>query len=318
MKYLISPFPVLQSECLNTAITYRFFFNDDSNQLQEMEYDPEAGVLQSKTWSADKFNLKICVDLTLSDIKNLFSGPTAVAQEDAVIGVAVCCQVMGLNHRKFFVFDNCCLTKENDSVHVTKEIEFPRHFLKNKLDWEIVLFLKNSASGDFVYAQKTGSLLGVLDKKTLNTGGGNGIFTTVWREAGPLAPLWDIDLQSCSVEDPLTADFFILSLNSNHCAKDFVFITKDKLSPMLFEIFADACFILLKKAASSDFTIDSNVSSVQTVGDYINIMLKKLFPEWGKGDLCVDDHLLMKNIRQNLLTAGIKISTSQMQENDNE
>ena len=134
MNNLISPFPVLQSGVLNIEKKYTFFYNDDSQQLQEIAYDCEDQMLKSKTWSAEKFDLKIKVDLEISNVKSLFTGSNAIAEEDAEIGIAIRWQLAGIHSRELTLL-NCILTKAEDSIKATAEKIFPRHYLKKQLKW---------------------------------------------------------------------------------------------------------------------------------------------------------------------------------------
>ena len=323
MNPCFPPFPTLCPGTLNVKSLYEFsFWNKDLQQWNELEaeFDNDTELhFRSKIWNTSDFNLKIKLTLQLSGAKNLFSGPSAVAEENAQIGIAVRWRIPGMAERQTSVLANFLLDKNTDSANGQLELTFPSHFLRNGLVWEVNLFLKTVGTSGSVFAQIPGSLLGLIDKKIIATGGAKGIFNTFWESAGENAPLWRVKLDFTSFDDPFYPEAIVLYLNKDHCGSSLLAADDKKISPMLFEIFSNVCFLLLRTAVKKDGfeLIADNVTNISTFTDYLNVMLQQLFPEWGMNELNEDDSILMEKIRQTL-SQRINVSNKQPSEGNDE
>lgn len=323
MNSCFPPFPTLRPGTLNVKVLYEFsFWNQDLQQWNELEaeFDNDTEFhFKSKIWNTSDFNLKIKLTLHLSGAKNLFSGPSAVAEENAQIGAAVRWRIPGMAVRQTSVFANFFLDKSTDTADGQLELTFPSHFLRNGLVWEVNIFLKTAGTSGSVFAQVPGSLLGLVDKKSIATGGAKGIFNTLWENAGENAPLWRVELDFSSFDDPFCPEAITLYLNKDHCGSSLIAADDKKISPMLFEIFSNVCFLLLRAAVKKDGfeLIADNITTISTFSDYLNVMLQQLFPEWGMSELNEDDSILMENIRQ-ALSQRINVSNKQPQDESEE
>lgn len=323
MNNYFPPFPTLCPGTLNAKALYEFsFWNKDLQQWNELEaeFDNDTELhFSSKIWNAADFNLKIKISLQLSKAKNLFSGANAVAEENAQIGVAVRWRIPGMAERQTSVFTNFLLDKNTDNADGQLELTFPSHYLRNGLAWEVTLFLKTSGTSGSVFAQVPGSLLGIIDQKNISTGGVKGIFNTIWENAGENNPLWRVKLDFSSFDEPFCPEAIALYLNRDHCGSSLIAADDKKISPMLFEIFSNVCFLLLRTAVKRDGfeLIADNITTISTFSDYLNVMLQQLFPEWGRNELNEEDYILMEKIRKTL-SQRINISDKQPKEGNDE
>ena len=151
--------------------------------------------------------------------------------------------------------------------------------------------------------------MSVLDTRTLYTsGGGSGKFPTLIYSGRDHDPLWQLECDLEDIGETFNEETFALKLNQNNPAYEQVFVSGEKVSPLLFEIFSNSCFNLIYKVISnSDFDLESTVFSETSIAGYVKTFCKNYLVEYSLKDLKNQDVLeLMTTVRKKL-TEQIKI-----------
>lgn len=214
MSIRVNLFPMLD-KVLYEKIGYfsknfQFYYHKDGYEIDlDNEANQSSGQTQSIIqlndsscqWYADIYDLcfkRICV---IKNANFLF-GINGIANEDAVIGIAVMWTSKTSSQRGIFEIGEI---RKNDS-NKTFDIKgsFPPGQLKGIVIIETIIYLKEpSVSKDGIFAKSSGTILGILDTTTIIMDGNGSVFPIV--EVKELSkPLWYVD---CSWSDPLVDGF---------------------------------------------------------------------------------------------------------------
>lgn len=215
--------------------------------------------ITDKVWYPVSSPLKVQANGRIRNTVKLFdgvegNGGCAIASRTSVIGLAFRWKLpksnlQGVVHCKDITFD-----RSGDLVFGAS-LEFPPMVIRFQLEVEIVLYLKNHTSTvRDIYASTQGSLLGPIGRMVLVTGGGGGYFPTEVEEVEN-GQLWRVHVDIDDHEDfqeEFTASVFCLILNRLHPLYEQVYVTskdgKVCLSPLMFEVFVNCCYVLVRKA----------------------------------------------------------------------
>jgi len=215
--------------------------------------------ITDKVWYPDSSPLKVSANGKIRNAIRLFDGVEgnagcAVANRHSMIGIAFQwrlpkCNLQGVVHCKDIAFS------QTGEISFGASLEFPPMIIRFQLEIEVVLYLKEpGGKSRDIYARSKGALLGPLAKFILLTGGSGGYFPTEV-ESVEQGPLWRVHVNLDDYEDfkeDFTSTVFCLVLNDRHPLYEQVYVTSkgDKvcLSPLMFEIFADCCYVLFARA----------------------------------------------------------------------
>lgn len=215
--------------------------------------------ITDKDWFPDTGDLHVEFTCKLRNPVKLFSGShdskgCEVANRKSILGVAVRWMLPKTNLQGAIHCKDVSVTKSGE-LSFRCCLDFPQSTIRYRLTLEAVVYLKTPFVVDTeLFAKTSGTLLGTLSCFTLITGGSGGYFP-IETEENPNGPLWRIYCNVNSYDD-FQEDFeeerFCLILNRAHPLYEKVGISSREgkliVTPLMFEIFINACFVLFSRA----------------------------------------------------------------------
>ena len=307
----ISPYPQFDSTLVGkNPVCFDFSFpHDGEDETLDISFsDDTFFVFSNQTWRPEQFGLHLTETVKLSNTDSIFTGETAVVSENAVIGVALRWQLPKLGKRGVTRLGE--IRKGNQNPSFSGEMSFESKEIRTHLILETVAYLISSPAEDGkCFAKTPGSILSILDRRILLTGGtGSGYFPVKYVEEDDGQLLWYVESNWEDLSQIWSDEVFTLNINRNHSAFPLVFLKGDKVSPLLFEIFADACVIFLQKVLSDETFKDMQQADSCSIAGYANNLCEKLFSDHSVQKLMdLPQERLMKEMRRNLLSHGMRI-----------
>lgn len=319
MRKSIVPYPrINSSEALKRLdVKINWALRDDSRELCYEEIGNGQYRITDKDWYPDVKPLEVVVSIEMKNPHRLFDGVhgndgCAVAARSSILGVALKWRLPKTDLQGAYHCKDISIS-DSGNLRFKAKIDFPASVIRFALILDLVVYLKNTSdrASRNIYAKALGSILGPLDRFVLVTGGSGGYFPTVTEkiEGGPL---WKVHANISETDDfkeEFCADYFCLILNELHPLYDKVYVTsrdgKLYVSPLMFEIFVNACVILIQKACKyipdDDWHLVPGDKDEQTI--YVNFKSLKAacLPEASKKEILeMDLEILMLAVRTGL------------------
>jgi hypothetical protein len=314
----IVPYPTLGSKealsKLGAIVSWGLF-----DGTRDLEYENISGCqyrISDKTWYPDTSALSVRFQVDMKNPKKLFEGVRdnegcEIADRASNIGVALRWRLpktnlQGAVHCTDITFH------AGGSVRFQGGIDFPSKVIRFSLVLEVILYLRESNVRKLgIYAKKEGSVLGVVDRFVLATGGSGGYFPTVTEKLEG-DPAWKVFANITCAEDfdeDFSSDYFHLSLNEAHPLYEKFYVTSRNgvlfVSPLMFEAFVNACCILISRASKfikeRSWTLTPDEKDEQTI--YVNFksLLLSCLPSCSKKEICnMELEDLFYNVRAGL------------------
>ena len=320
MRRRIVPYPTLSSTSikrLGCTVLWRLLEGNRNLEFDEISQGLGQYRITDKTWYPDSKSLTVKLTVKIKYLHRLFDGThgnegCVVAERFSTLGVALQWRLPKSNLQGVCHCKDVSITSSGE-MEFSGTLEFPPGVIRFALALDVVLYLKapSKASPQGFYAKSRGAILGSLAQFSLLTGGGGGYFPTetVKEEGGQL---WWIRANISCTED-FDEDFdsavFCLFLNELHAAYRLVYVTsrngKLLVSPVMFEIFVNACCILFQKACQhipgKSWVLEKEEKDEQTV--YVNFKALKqaCLPDFSKKEILdMEAEELMLNVRVGL------------------
>lgn len=241
--------------------SYKFSYHKDG---YDIDLDNEANESHGQTqnviqlidsnsqWHANAYDLCFKRKCMINNPGFLF-GANGIAEEDAVLGVAIMWLSKSSSQRG--IFEVCELTFDNKRKNIDITGNFPPGQLKGTLILETIVYLKNSGlKSSSIYADNTGTILGTLDTFTIVMDGNGSVFPII-EVKEPGQPLWYV---VCSWTDPMVDSFdednIRLCINTANPSYNLLKLEEGlKESPFLKEILAGAMQTIVLNVMSSDY-----------------------------------------------------------------
>ncbi|SIT87329.1 hypothetical protein [Edaphobacillus lindanitolerans] len=216
---------------------------------EEEDSKPDVFLVNDKEgiWDPNTHNLKVRQTVSIENPIFLF-GNGGVAAMDSRLGIALSWQSRSSARRGI----RPVLSFDADSIspiNVDLGINFESNLLRGTVEIDTVIYLQRAGSGNAPgYATKPGTILGVLDSKTLHIDGEGSEFPIVEVE-DPAMPLWWVE---CNWTDPMTEPFnqenIRIYLNLKHrFTKELNLKGGIGQSPLLLEILASSFQIIIER-----------------------------------------------------------------------
>lgn len=168
---------------------------------------------QNKRWFYKKNDLIIEKEIILNT-KPLF-GNSGVAEEDSELGVAI--KWMSKKSMIRGMEDVGSFSIKSETFQRKGTIYFNENQIRDSLTYEVVLYLKKNGyknRGRSIFADVPGTILGILESKTLNFAGRGSTFPIVNVKDSKL-PLWKLEI--INFDPSLQVDeAIVLLLNEDH------------------------------------------------------------------------------------------------------
>ncbi|MBQ7176647.1 MAG: hypothetical protein IJS08_04460 [Victivallales bacterium] len=293
---LNASFPQLDSSCFKIpSFSFSFIREGNENQLEaEGPFENGTIVVKSNYWSSRDHNLKVKVEGNL-DCCGLFKSVHsddadachAVAADDAVLELALNWRlpnsIQGVVHGP-------TITSGANELPWCIEHDFANAVIHDNVELEVCLYLKQPGRDNGVFADFPGAKLGSLYLASIEIDSPKGFFPIEYcddRKANE--PLWEIS-SSINDEEDLDQPFrdcFCLRLNRKHPDFKELTVTEKGISPLLFEIFADACTCLVSEVCQKIDISQKDIDDypMDSLGYSVVSFWKRYLGSFAYGDL---------------------------------
>ena len=314
MRKQVVPYPRLNThEALkNIGARVDWSFSDRGRPLSSEEIAGGHVRITDKVWYPGSCPLTVSFVVQIQHPIRLFSDVVGneksnVADRRSLLGVALRWKMPRTNLQGAFQCQDVTFRSKGE-IRFSGSISFPESVIRFALDLEVVLYLKSPCETTAgVYAKSAGAILGSLDHLILFTGGSGGYFPTV-TESVLNGPLWRVYTAITEAEDfneDFTDEKFCLILNEAHPLFDQVYVTSREgrlyVSPLMFEIFVNACCVLIRKACQyipdRSWDLERSEKDEETV--YVNFKAFKraCLPDFSRKEIL---EMELENLFQNV------------------
>lgn len=218
-------------------------------------------------WNPIEYDLKLKSTVIINIPSMLFyNASTAVADENAIVGVALRVLSKGSEHREVKSLDT--FSKSNSPIKFEMEILLQRGEYRGGVTLEYILYLETSrVKMPSIFATTQGTVLGILNSYEILLSGEGSVLPTHRVSLGKEEPLWSLQFLSVSDEDEMLdenfSDVIQLVFNSDHKSFNQLQLDGEKISFFSLDILANAIHLLLLKFKTAYETKKSKNPVVQ-------------------------------------------------------
>lgn len=253
MNKNITFYPVLDATQINemvVEVAYYFSYEVDGNMIDissNIERDQYITLDNNSDYDKDENTLIIDVSVNLKKTQILF-GPSGIAPLGAEIGLALECFSQKSKYRKV-VTSNKTVKYNDESNSCDFKIKIEPKTIQSELSFNLLLTLAKSSGvlleNEFYLNNKSGVIIGTLDKKTLYLSGTGSLFPIYTRPSTD-KKLWEVKFEYEDATIDKLSETVQLILNSNH--KDYDYLnpkSKNYCDRLIYEIIASAVSLLV-------------------------------------------------------------------------
>lgn len=263
MNIALPMFPVVNKEVAEKANVssspLKASYKDSRSEEQELElkeekcfiggdcltiYDPRSA------WNPTQYNLIIEKTITIEN-PNCFFGIDGVISDDSVLGFAIIILSAESNQRTAKSVGQFCFT-DSGPLEFNCRCELPGSTFREKIQVQVVLYLKTPGKKvSKVFANISGTLLGVFDEKTLILEGNSSVFPILVEDGSFNDPLWRVRFGNGlnPSEDKFIEEHVAIIFNRHHRSFDTLGIEKHKVkdASLLLDVMSSALQVIIEK-----------------------------------------------------------------------
>lgn len=205
------------------------------------------------SWNAETHDLKVSKICRVTSAYCLF-GDGGVAATDATLGLALSWISTKSDERGVIPFGE--ITRSDSSATYCASCRFDRGKLRGSLQIQVIIYLKDPGhpnKSEMYFAQKVGTVLGVLDQIEAFIDGNGSVFPVVVIDA-PGQPLWHVYYNDLAdpMQDRFDSENVEIRLNKAHPCFESLKIEKSmKESPLFLEVLSAALVVIVASAKES-------------------------------------------------------------------
>lgn len=265
MSCVLYPYPRIDSqEALNdigAKVSFKWT-NEKGKEFKVQEAPDCPGAIELVEFLPTEMKVNLSIAVSIEHRERLFGKYVA---RDAEIGIALRYRFPELGIQSVAPFQNGRITFGQGSMTFFYARGISKKTLRKVSYFEVFLYLKKKGRIKGPYASVVGADLGVLDFRSVVTGGSGYDFPVSIVSEGTDKPLWRIESQI--TEESLESKFedaFMVYVNKDNPAYPSVGMDHNEFSPMLLEMFCSVCTALLSKVKELDSGISWDLAGDST------------------------------------------------------